>query len=1207
VAVNTSDADGTEASVPYYLLGGTVKLPSSVSFNISDSIAINKVTLDIQGPQPRTIDLPWKEGAFSYSFPHTQPSGNTTETLSGTVTWTNVGWDGSGYGYANPSGAQATISYTINWKPPLLKDPPPPQPPPSLPGYTDAWPTPMVPGNLPVRGLAYQGPNGPLYILVPGPIFGIPGIPDGTPQDAILKVDPNNGNLQDAFITPGNNMQALEYFQNSLYVAQDTGSPSQLYRLNPADGTVMGGWPVTIPDPLGGLTNDGVNLLGGSLWGNQLYTLNPNDGSVVGFGPQPLDQPYDPGQGMFGGPIPPTSGLAYYAQDNNLLWASMGEIWRIDMGGPSPAVQGKEMLQPSNNMEGLTMISGTVYMGGFDPPNNKVYKAKHPNSPPTESTVAGDYTATLTLTTNPSTYTSTPVNFKLKKIDSVVITITSPSDQFASQTSSTTVTGTVNDPSISQVTVGSGAGLAEFIKDNVETVEVPSNSTTQDLWQPSGMWHVSNDRALKKNSDGTHVEVQGTGNQSWAYNQPSQSQFGPPINYDTPGQANSGFLESKTTYSVGGKSKLAFWTAWNTEPDPTWDHKKIEVFVDGSWQTVAQIVEWGPGLPPPPFVMPPFMPGGSGLPPFGVIPDAKVVDLETGSLPKLVQVPQFTWQQVVLDFGERYKDKNIKIRFKFDTGDPWANEMEGWYIDRIRFKGESLLGEAVPVVNGAFTTPFTLGEGTNIIVVTAQSAYPPNLTGTAQVSGAVDTTAPAISFDAYNAVSGTASVTISGTVTEANPDTLTMTQTTSGGTKPEKDMDTYDTQTGAFSIGVILSSGDNTLAFKATDKAGWQTTSSIVINYDVIGPTITAKSTLYPVGEVSARPGDFFIFQVDASDAQSGMDKVQMLIPEQNPNLTQGWTSAQITALDAGNEVTITSGSTSTTYQKISGTVYQLHDFKKAADIPQAVRTQWGVSGTVTDRYLFPMNLPSSAPPGTYSLTARAKDKGGNTSTATLSATVVSTLSAFNIYLMPGPDPTTPSVPGWNLISTPVIPDDTAIDTVFSGLDAQGLMSVWYYDTATSTWQSYDPDPNVPDSLTVFTTGKGYWVKMDTAQFTYDDPMATGLPKTPRPVKLTLYGTVLKPGQVPPTYPVKAGWNLIGLHSENGKQVNVALKSLTSTFGASKWGSLLQYKNYIKFPTQPGEEPETVLGSFESLGSTDSMNPGAGFWLFAMEDGTIVP
>ena len=253
------------------------------------------------------------------------------------------------------------------------------------------------------------------------------------------------------------------------------------------------------------------------------------------------------------------------------------------------------------------------------------------------------------------------------------------------------------------------------------------------------------------------------------------------------------------------------------------------------------------------------------------------------------------------------------------------------------------------------------------------------------------------------------------------------------------------------------------------------------------------------------------------------------------------------------------------------------------------------------------MNLPSSAPPGTYSLTARAKDGGGNTGTTTVTAQVVSTLSKFNIYLVPGPDQTTPSVPGWNLVSTPLIPNDTTIGTVMTGLLVKGLQSVWYYNTATNTWLSYDPSSSA-NSLTTFETGKGYWARMDTSKFAYDDPLATGLPQTPRPVKLTISGQVLQAGnQPPPTYAIKAGWNLIGLHNEHDTADTTALAGLTSPFGARLWASLLEYKNFVKYPNQKGESPETVLGAFASVGVTGNMNPGKGYWLFATADGTITP
>jgi hypothetical protein len=119
-------------------------------------------------------------------------------------------------------------------------------------------------------------------------------------------------------------------------------------------------------------------------------------------------------------------------------------------------------------------------------------------------------------------------------------------------------------------------------------------------------------------------------------------------------------------------------------------------------------------------------------------------------------------------------------------------------------------------------------------------------------------------------------------------------------------------------------------------------------------------------------------------------------------------------------------------------------------------------------------------------------------------------------------------------------------------------------------------------------------------------PMATGLPNTPAPVKLTIAGQVLQPGAVvPPTYSVYAGWNLIGLHSEEPLPVSTALSSVTVP--QRKWGSLLQYLNYINFPMQEGATPEIDLGRFDRLISTDIMQPGRGFWLYMVEAGTIVP
>jgi len=1183
-----------------YLLGATVPLPADINFIPSDNAPIKQITLNIAGPQPLTVDLPIAPGSFSLN--------TTGGIVSGTVTWDNVGY-GTGYGYgSNPSAASRIRYNPLNWKPVLLRNPPPPGPGPSLPGWENVVGS---PNNQFIRGMGYDSSNNRLYVVV-----------DAFPNDRIIVLDTNNNFAQiNAFDGPSDSVEAADFANGGaapgLYIA-DTfptfGFPNgKIYQYTQASGqTPSNSFPA--PTQVGGLAFDGTNLLAASMYGNQLFKLNPANGNQVGqmfFLNSPQGQPY------YGGPLPGAHALAFYGTNNNLLWSTSNQIARIDMGGQNPVVQNFENIQPGMFIEGLAMVGDYAYMGGYEmgnPSNMKIVKSRHPGAPPIDQTVAGSYTAQIVVTGS-LLATGPAVNFALKKIGdsgmpgAVVVSISAPADGSAVQSTSVNVTGSVNDPSITAVSVGATIGASEFIRDKVELVVVPAGQTTNQIWNATGFWHVSEDRSLQQPGDIPTIKV--SGQKSWAYNQ--SNQFGGPPNYDN-GQINNGSLETKDAYSVGGGSKLAFWTGWNTEPPQQFDKKIIEVSENGGpWNQVAQIVEAGFfGGPPPMF----GMPGQGGLMPWGVDTNPQSVDASSGFVQ--VQVPQFMWKQVVLDFKNRFNGKNIKIRFHFDTVDPSMNFMEGWYVDQIVFKAESALGgqQATVDSNLNFSTTVTIGEGSNPISVVATSGYssamgsPGYLTGQATTTVSLDITGPVVTIDAASApaVTSSGTATVTGTVTESNlkaqtetPAGVAMSQVSDGGTKPYTPTVTGTGASKTFSQVVNLVAGTNTLTVTATDKAGLTGSASATVVYDIIPPSITAGVTLYPVGEVSARANDFFVFQAEATDFGIGVTAVQLLMPFSGAGLPPGVTQTQ---LDTGNEQT---GSDSNTYQKISSQVYNLLPFVRASNIPQAIRTQWGVTGTITDRWLMPMNLPSSAFPGTYSLTARAKDGGGNTTTATVTAQVVSTLSKFNIYLMPGPDQTTPAVPGWNLISTPLIPNDTSMGTVMTGLQAKGLQSIWYYNTATNTWLSYDPSSQA-NSLTSFETGKGYWVRMNTSMFTYDDPLATGLPQTPRPVKLTISGQVLQAGnQPPPTYAIKSGWNLIGLHNEHDTAATTALAGLTSPFGARIWASLLEYKNFVKYPTQRGESPETVLGAFASVPVTGTMNPGKGYWLFATADGSIMP
>jgi hypothetical protein len=75
-----------------------------------------------------------------------------------------------------------------------------------------------------------------------------------------------------------------------------------------------------------------------------------------------------------------------------------------------------------------------------------------------------------------------------------------------------------------------------------------------------------------------------------------------------------------------------------------------------------------------------------------------------------------------------------------------------------------------------------------------------------------------------------------------------------------------------------------------------------------------------------------------------------------------------------------------------------------------------------------------------------------------------------------------PLLTGWNLISLPLQPDDTAIANVLGGLSGQ--IVVWYYNASTDAWTSYDSLAPFPWLNTLQTMGYGnaYWLKSASAQ-----------------------------------------------------------------------------------------------------------------------------
>ena len=100
-----------------------------------------------------------------------------------------------------------------------------------------------------------------------------------------------------------------------------------------------------------------------------------------------------------------------------------------------------------------------------------------------------------------------------------------------------------------------------------------------------------------------------------------------------------------------------------------------------------------------------------------------------------------------------------------------------------------------------------------------------------------------------------------------------------------------------------------------------------------------------------------------------------------------------------------------------------------------------------------------------------------------------------------------PLVAGWNLVSLPLVPKDTAITSVLSWQISANNVVVVYSYTKTG-WRNYVIGKG--GTLTTMTDGNGYWIYMKADDILYVD------------------GNVIPPASAPPTYSLLPGWNLVG-------------------------------------------------------------------------------
>jgi sRNA-binding protein len=244
-----------------------------------------------------------------------------------------------------------------------------------------------------------------------------------------------------------------------------------------------------------------------------------------------------------------------------------------------------------------------------------------------------------------------------------------------------------------------------------------------------------------------------------------------------------------------------------------------------------------------------------------------------------------------------------------------------------------------------------------------------------------------------------------------------------------------------YSKDITLTAGFNRMVIKISDKGGLSATKSLIIALDTTDPVVSVLTPIFPTGAISARINDTIIFEVNATDAGSGVEHVLMVssqtmasttvatssasaattlavadasgIGVNNPIVIDTGTSTEVrvVASKSGNTLTLNTAMTNAHTAGVAVTVGR--PLLTSAQIPELIRLKFGITGS---HALF-INVPDNLPPGTFSVTIRASDYAGETVAVTASGSIVASLEALNYPLSSGANligmnlqPTNPSI-----------------------------------------------------------------------------------------------------------------------------------------------------------------------------------------------------
>jgi len=253
---------------------------------------------------------------------------------------------------------------------------------------------------------------------------------------------------------------------------------------------------------------------------------------------------------------------------------------------------------------------------------------------------------------------------------------------------------------------------------------------------------------------------------------------------------------------------------------------------------------------------------------------------------------------------------------------------------------------------------------------------------------------------------------------------------------------------------------------------------------------------------------------------------------------------------------------------------------------PDAVETDILALMSTTDNKTFFYRPAADMAIGEHTLTVSSEDTAGNVTTDAAAKITITAKAKTKVALLPG----------WNLVSIPGTPSDTAIDVVITPTEIDTVLT--YDASVAGGWLTAIRDTEsgaFAGTLTDITATQAYWIHT-----TNDSP-----------IEVDIAGVEAGMAQVPPALALAKGWNLVPAVSLDPDFASVDADTYLSGLKWSKGYSydrmLGMFSGFIPQAATATVQTDTCLDEGGTGVVGNCIDSGFGYWIYLTESGVLIP